>query len=99
MVKIIPTERDSIKRKESNYIAVWFLKTSSAARKSGKTSPGRVNEVDFELGKRRRYGYTALFLSRRTRGLRDASLRDRAERTADVFFDCLGWTGLAVMFQ
>jgi hypothetical protein len=29
--------------------------------------PGRANAVDFEPGKRRRDGYTALFLSRSTR--------------------------------
>ena len=52
--------------------------------------PGRANAVDFESGKRRRDGYTALFLSRSTRRQRDASLRDRTERTADGFFDCLG---------
>jgi hypothetical protein len=52
--------------------------------------PGRANAVDFESGKRRRNGYTALFLSRSTRRQRDASLRDRTQRTADGFFDCLG---------
>jgi hypothetical protein len=52
--------------------------------------PGRANAVDFESGKRRRDGYTALFLSRSTRRQRDASLRDRTQRTADGFFDCLG---------
>jgi hypothetical protein len=52
--------------------------------------PGRANAVDFESGKRRRHGYTALFLSRSTRRQRDASLRVRTQRTADGFFDCLG---------
>jgi hypothetical protein len=52
--------------------------------------PGRANAVDFESEKRRRDGYTALFLSRSTRRQRDASLRDRTQRTADGFFDCLG---------
>jgi hypothetical protein len=52
--------------------------------------PGRANAVDFESGKRRRDGYTALFLSRSTRRQRDASLRERTQRTADGFFDCLG---------
>jgi hypothetical protein len=52
--------------------------------------PGRANAVDFESGKRRRDGYIALFLSRSTRRQRDASLRERTQRTADGFFDCLG---------
>jgi hypothetical protein len=52
--------------------------------------PGRANAVDFESGKRRRDGYTALFLSRSTRRQRDASLRERTQRTPDGFFDCLG---------
>ena len=52
--------------------------------------PGRANAVDFESGKRCRHGYTALFLSRSTRRQRDASLRERTQRTADEFFDCLG---------
>ena len=52
--------------------------------------PGRANAVDFESGKRRRDGYIALFLSRSTRRQRDASLRDRTQRTADGFFDCSG---------
>jgi hypothetical protein len=51
--------------------------------------PGRANAVDFESGKRCRDGYTALFLSRSTRRQRDASLRERTQRTADGFFDCL----------
>ena len=52
--------------------------------------PGRADAVDFESGKRRRDGSTALFLSRSTRRQRDASLRERTQRTADGFFDCLG---------
>ena len=52
--------------------------------------PRRANAVDFESGKRRRDGCTALFLSRSTGRQRDASLRDRTKRTADEFFDCLG---------
>ena len=52
--------------------------------------PGRANAVDFESGKRRRHGYTALFLSRSTRRQRDAPLRERTQRTADEFLDCLG---------
>jgi hypothetical protein len=51
--------------------------------------PGRANAVDFESGKRRRDGYTALFLSRSTCRQRDASLGDRTQRTAEGFFDCL----------
>jgi len=55
-----------------------------------RDSPGRANAVDFESGKRCRDGYTVLFLSRSTRRQRDASLRERTQRTADGFFDCLG---------
>ena len=39
--------------------------------------PWRANAVDFESGKRRRDGYTALLLSRSTRRQGDASLRER----------------------
>jgi hypothetical protein len=52
-------------------------------------SPRRANAVDFESGKRCRDSYTALFLSQRTRRQRDASLRDRTERTADGYLDRL----------
>jgi hypothetical protein len=37
----------------------------------------KANAVDFESGKRRRDGYTALLLSRSTRRQRDASLHER----------------------
>ena len=71
-------------------LLLWFLKTLSARTETRGELPGRANAVDFESGKRRRDGYTALFLSRSTRRQRDASLRDRTQRTADGFFDCLG---------
>ena len=75
-------------------LGLWFLKTSSALLGDLGDSPGRADAVDFESGRWRREDYTAL-LSRSTRMQRDASLRDRTERTADGFFDGLGWAGLA----
>jgi hypothetical protein len=74
---------------------LWFLKTSSALPGNLGDPPGRADAVDFESGRWRREDYTALFLSRSTWMQRDASLRDRTARTADGFFDCLGWAGLA----
>ncbi len=46
--------------------------------------------VDFGPEKRPWNDHIPLFLSPRTRRQRDASLRDRTERSAVQFFDCSG---------
>jgi hypothetical protein len=43
-----------------------FLKNSSAREETRETGQGHVAAVDFESGKQRRDGYSALFLSRPT---------------------------------
>jgi hypothetical protein len=70
--------------------ALWVPQNLTRAVGNAGELPGRANAADFESGKRRRDGYTALFLSRSTCRQRYASLRDRTQRTADGFFDCLG---------
>ena len=60
---------------------------------------GRANVVDFESGKRPRDRDTAPFLSRWTCRPRDATRRDRAERTTDGFFDWLGTDSLGQRFH
>jgi hypothetical protein len=72
-----------------NALALVVPQNLIRAHGNAGDSMGHANAVDFESGNRRRDGYTALFLSRPLRRLRDTSLRDRTERTAGGLLDCI----------
>jgi len=89
---VVCTIATSVSRPDSSRSPLMPVVPQNLIRADGNAGElaGRANAVDFESGKRCRDGYTALFLSRSTRRQRDASLRERTQRTADGFFDCLG---------
>jgi hypothetical protein len=56
-------EAEDIVVRQQVIVLLWFLKTSSERTETRRIRRGTCNAVYFESGKRRRDGYTALFLS------------------------------------